>query len=127
MKLNAVGVTSKNLTKSVEFYTLLGFQFPEFKEDEQHVETTPDGDAKLMIDSASMIKDIMGEVPKPGNHSSFAVQYDTPEEVNEVARKVQEAGFTIEKEPWDAFWGQRYAVVTDPDGYMVDLYAQLSK
>jgi uncharacterized glyoxalase superfamily protein PhnB len=29
------------------------------------------------------------------------------------------------KEPWDAFWGQRYAVVADPDGNHVDLYAPL--
>ena len=25
--------------------------------------------------------------------------------------------------PWDAFWGQRYAVLHDPDGHQVDLYA----
>ena len=29
------------------------------------------------------------------------------------------------KEPWDAFWGQRYAQVRDPDGNPVDLYAPL--
>ena len=28
-------------------------------------------------------------------------------------------------EPWDAVWGQRYAVVHDPDGNPVDLYAAL--
>jgi len=33
-------------------------------------------------------------------------------------------GFGV-KEPWDAFWGQRYAVVRDPDGLHLDLYAQL--
>ena len=36
-----------------------------------------------------------------------------------------EAGFEGEKEPWDAFWGQRYAQVLDPDGVPVDLYAAL--
>ncbi|HRN69672.1 MAG TPA: VOC family protein [Candidatus Woesebacteria bacterium] len=127
MKLNAVAVTAKNLKKTVKFYSLLGFQFSEFTEDEQHVETIANGDAKLMVDSTTMIKDILGEEPKPGNHSSFAVQYDSPEEVNEVARKIKEAGFTLVKEPWNAFWGQRYCVVQDPDGYMVDLYAYLSK
>ena len=25
------------------------------------------------------------------------------------------AGFEGEKEPWDAFWGQRYALLGDPD------------
>jgi hypothetical protein len=29
------------------------------------------------------------------------------------------------KEPWDAFLGQRYAVVSDPDGNHVDLFAPL--
>ena len=28
-------------------------------------------------------------------------------------------------EPWDAFWGQRYATVLDPDGNSVDLFAAL--
>src|SRR6266545_1802609 len=26
---------------------------------------------------------------------------------------------------WDAFWGQRYAVVADPDGTLIDLFAGL--
>lgn len=125
MKLNAVGVTSTNLKKTTEFYALLGFEFPEFKEDEGHVETKQNGDAKLMIDSVQIVKDIIGEDPKPGNHSSFAVQYDSPQEVNDIAKAIKEAGFAVSKEPWDAFWGQRYCVVKDPDGYMVDLYAQL--
>lgn len=126
MKLNAVGVTTSNLAKTVEFYTLLGFKFPEFKDDEGHLEAeSKDGSAKLMIDSIKIVKDIIGEDPKPGNHSSFAVQYDSPDEVNKVAAHVAEMGFKVAKKPWDAFWGQRYAVVEDPDGYKVDLYAAL--
>jgi len=30
------------------------------------------------------------------------------------------------EEPWDAFWGQRYAIVRDPDGNGVDLFAPLA-
>ena len=36
-----------------------------------------------------------------------------------------DAGFQGEKEPWDAFWGQRYAQLLDPDGVPADLYAAL--
>lgn len=126
MKLNAVAVTTSGLQKTVEFYTLIGFTFPEHKKDEQHLEPmTPDGSARLMIDSQSMIKDILGETPKPGNHSSFAIEFDSATEVNSIADKLKAAGFKIIKEPWDAFWGQRYAIVEDPDGYKVDLYASL--
>ena len=35
------------------------------------------------------------------------------------------AGYHGELKPWDAFWGQRYAVVHDPDGNGVDLFAPL--
>ncbi len=36
-----------------------------------------------------------------------------------------DSGGTSLKEPWDAFWGMRYAEVKDPDGNVVDLFADL--
>ncbi len=35
------------------------------------------------------------------------------------------AGYKSELTPFDAPWGQRYAVVLDPDGNGVDLFAPL--
>lgn len=127
MKISAVGVVTSDLKKTVSFYELLGFTFPEHKEDEDHLEPqTPEGSARLMLDSKKLVTELLGEEPKHGNHSSFAIEYDSQDEVNRVVQKVKEAGFMVVKEPWDAFWGQRYAVVSDPDGYMVDLYASLT-
>lgn len=126
MRLNAVAVTTRNMSKTVEFYKVLGFNFNDFKPEDPHVESIPEnGSLRLMIDTVKLITEILGEAPTHGNHSSFALQYDSPAEVNEVAEKVKAAGFKVLKEPWDAFWGQRYALVVDPDGYMVDLYAPL--
>lgn len=100
MKLNAVAVTTSDLQNTVEFYTLLGFTFPEHKKDEQHVEpVTSDGSARLMIDSKNIVRDIIGEDPRSGNHSSFAIEYDSAAEVNAVVDKVKSAAFTIMKEP----------------------------
>jgi uncharacterized glyoxalase superfamily protein PhnB len=45
--------------------------------------------------------------------------------VNETYARVMGAGFTGRKEPYDAFWGQRYATVADPDGNVIDLFAPL--
>ncbi len=126
MKIDAVGVTTSNLKRTVAFYQLLGFEFPEHKEDEDHLEPkTADGSARLMIDSKKLITELLGEEPKPGNHSSFAIRYPSAKEVDAIAKKVKDGGFKVAKEPWDAFWGQRYAVVEDPDGYQVDIYAPL--
>lgn len=126
MKIDAVGVSSSNLRNSARFYSLLGFEFAEFADDEDHLEPiTPDGSARLMIDKASLLEGILGEAPRPGNHSSFAIQYASPAEVDAVAAAVKAAGHSLAAEPWDAPWGQRYAIVQDPDGYKVDLYAAL--
>lgn len=115
MKIDAVGVTTSNLKRTVAFYQLLGFEFPEYKEDENHLEPkTTGGSAQLMIDSKKLITELLGEAPKPGNHSSFAIRYDSAKEVDAAAKKVKDAGFKVTKEPWDAFWG-----------YQVDLYAPL--
>jgi catechol 2,3-dioxygenase-like lactoylglutathione lyase family enzyme len=127
MKINAVGVVSKNLSKTVNFYSLLGFEFDKFNDSDPHLEAKLNSDAsvRLMIDSFDLIKDILGYDPKPSNHSGFAIEYDTPEQVNITAEEIKKAGFKIVKEPWDAFWGQRYCIVSDPEGYMIDLYAKL--
>ena len=39
--------------------------------------------------------------------------------------RLVDLGYRAQHEPWDAFWGQRYATVLDPDGNHVDLYAAL--
>lgn len=128
MKIDAVAVTSGDMKKAVEFYTLLGFQFGPITEDTQHVEPISNGrDTRLMIDHKDLMKKITGTAPVPPSHSTFAVLCESPEDVDVVTEKVKDAGFTVIKEPWDAFWGQRYAIVADPDGYMVDLFAPLEK
>ncbi len=120
MRLDAVGVTTSNLTKTVEFYTLLGFEFPEYKPDEDHLEAiSKEGAVRLMIDG--------NQKPGPGTTSAFALLYESPKEVDETFEKVKSAGHKTVTEPWDAFWGQRYAVVSDPDGYKIDLFAYLPK
>lgn len=126
MKLAALGVTSSNLKETVKFYELLGFKFPEFSGDEDHLEPIPgENGFRLMLDSKKLITEIIGMEPKPSNHSAFAIEFDSKEDVDKAVDKIREAGYEIEKEPWDAFWGQRYSIVSDPDGYLIDLYANL--
>lgn len=126
MKINAVSVVSTDLKKTAEFYTLVGFKFGEFAADEQHLEPeTSEDSARLMIDTKKLITEILGEAPQPANNSSFAIEYDTPAEVDAAARRIEQAGFKVVKQPWDAFWGQRYCLIEDPDGYKCDLYAAL--
>jgi hypothetical protein len=55
---------------------------------------------------------------------SFAPEWTKPSGGNamSLAFRCADRG---DREPWDAFWGQRYARVEDPDGNVVDLFAPL--
>lgn len=90
MKIDAVGVSSRNVKKTLEFYKLLGFEFPETKDSEDHVEAkNNEGEVRLMIDSEKMATEVHGEKPQPGNLSVFALKYDSPSEVNEVCNRLE--------------------------------------
>ena len=127
-RIDAVAVTARNMEESLRFYRCLGFEFPPFEPDEQHIEAVAqNGEARLMIDAASLAQDLTGRPAKPASHSAFAMLCETPAEVDEIAERVKSAGFDLATEPWDAFWGQRYATARDPDGYEIDLFAPLNR
>lgn len=126
LRLDAVAVSSADLEVTARFYRLLGFEFPAFDAETQHLEpVTPEGEVRLMIDTVDLMTKLTGQAPRPPNHASFAMLCETPAEVDAVAKAVGDAGFTVVVQPWDAFWGQRYATVADPDGYQIDLFAEL--
>ncbi len=41
--------------------------------------------------------------------------------VDQVFNELTSAGYSSQQPPYDAFWGSRYAVITDPDGNPVGL------
>lgn len=126
IRLDAVAVTSTDMARTVAFYELLGFLFPAWNVEDKHVEpVAKPGEVRLMIDTAELMEQLTGHAPTPPNHSSFAMLCDSAAEVDAVASKLQASGHTLTVEPWDAFWGQRYATVKDPDGYQIDIFAQL--
>ncbi len=56
---------------------------------------------------------------------SLAFACDGPAEVDAVYAELVGAGYEGANAPWDAPWGMRYAIVHDPDGNGVDLFAPL--
>ena len=69
--------------------------------------------------------------PTGGHKMSLAFDCSTAEAVDATFAQLTagDAGSDpvagIVHEPWDAFWGQRYTVVSDPDDNKVDLFAAL--
>lgn len=126
MRLDAIGITAKDVKASVAFYQMLGVGFAECENTAEHVEATLPNGLRLMIDSESLMKKLNPNWVEPkGQRMALAFLCKSPGEVDEVFKKLMAAGYKASKEPWDAFWGQRYATVLDPDGNGVDLFAQL--
>jgi catechol 2,3-dioxygenase-like lactoylglutathione lyase family enzyme len=46
---------------------------------------------------------------------------DSREEVDDIYRDLTDAGYASQQPPYDAFWGSRFAVISDPDGHAVGL------
>lgn len=125
-KIDAVAVVATNMARSVAFYTALGFDFAGVDIAADHVEpNVAPGQTRLMIDSAELMTKLGGHGAGPATHAQFALLCESPAEVDSLASAVEQAGFEVVTAPWDAFWGQRYATVKDPDGYQVDLFAPL--
>jgi uncharacterized glyoxalase superfamily protein PhnB len=122
-QLDAIGIVSSDLARTRVFYGLLGI---EFAEGDDHVEATMPNGLRLMVDTEDVIRSFNPEWKRTtGNQLALAFACASPAEVDEVYARVVAAGFDGEKEPWDAFWGHRYAQLRDPDGVGVDLFAAL--
>ncbi len=121
--LDAIGIVSADLDRTRAFYRLLGV---EFAEGDDHVEATMPNGLRLMLDTEDVIRSFAPEWSRAtGNQVGIAFACASPAEVDEIYASVVAAGFHGEKEPWDAFWGHRYAQLHDPDGVPVDLFAAL--
>jgi uncharacterized glyoxalase superfamily protein PhnB len=123
--LNAIGITVSNMAESLRFYRLVGLDVPDTP-DEGHVDAFLPSGVRFMLDSEEVVKSFLpGWQRTDGNQIAIAIECTAPAEVDEIYARVVDAGFEGEKEPWDAFWGQRYALLGDPDGVRVNLYAAL--
>lgn len=125
--MNAIGIVSKDMKRSLEFYRVLGVGVPvEIPEGEDHVEAQLGNGVKLMWDTVELVQSFSPDFKHPGGSCiGLAFQCESPSEVDAVYQRLVDAGFESEKEPWDAFWGMRYAIVKDPDGNSTSLYALL--
>lgn len=124
--LDAIGLVAADLPATLSFYRLLGLDIPAADDDASHVEVELAGGFRLMFDPISTVESFTTyEPPTGGRNHGLAFRCSSPAEVDEVHAAVVAAGHPSKVAPFDAFWGQRYATVVDPDGTPVDLYAAL--
>lgn len=128
-RLDVVGVIVSHLDASISFYRRLGVKFPEPPDPEGHghVEAVLEGGIRFALDTEETIRSFDPDWSPPSGGHRIAVAFlcESPTAVDQTYAALVEGGARLHKAPWDAFWGQRYAQLHDPDGNVVDLFAQL--
>ena len=125
-RVDMIGLTTHDMARSLDFYRLLGLDVSMPDPPRPYVETTLAGGIRLSWNTAELMKSLHPEWAEPrGQRMNLAFHCGGAKGVDAVYGRVIEAGFRAVRPPWDAFWGQRYAQLRDPDGNPVDLYAAL--
>ena len=128
-QLDAFGIIVDDMPRALAFYRELGVDLPPDADEQPHVEAALAGGLRLLFDTVETIRsfDPDWQPPPDGRHRlELAFGLDTPVEVDDLYAKLTAGGYLGYKEPWDAFWGQRYAIVHDPDGNSVALFSPSS-
>jgi uncharacterized glyoxalase superfamily protein PhnB len=125
-RFDAFGLVVDDMAATVGFYRRLGLDIPEGSEHEGHVEAEVAG-VRMMFDSAEVVRSFSEWEPPAGGGHRIALAFlcESPDDVDATFADLTGAGYRGHVEPFDAFWGQRYATVLDPDGNPVDLFAPL--
>ncbi|MEU6202077.1 VOC family protein [Micromonospora musae] len=126
-RFDLIGMATTDMARTLDFYRRLGLDIPPGAETQPHVEVTLPGGIRLAWDDAEMVRSFDPDwTPPTGSpRHSLAFRCADPAEVDRWYAELTEAGYEGHLKPWDAFWGQRYAVLHDPDGNGVDLFAPL--
>src|SRR3954451_10366448 len=95
---------------TLAFYRLLGFSIPASADEAPHVETTF-GNLKLAFDTQQTVRSFDSKwTPASGGHRvALAFECDSPAEVDAAWKEITATAHHGHLEPWDAFWGMRYA------------------
>lgn len=126
VRFDALGMVVEDMPKTLAFYRLLGLDIPEGSDAQGHVEATLPGGIRLMWDTTEVVKSFSDWTPPSGGFRvALAFLCGSPEGVDAKHDELTAAGAPSHVAPFDAFWGQRYATVLDPDGNPVDLFAPL--
>ncbi len=124
---NALGIVVGDLEAAIGFYELLGLDFPEATDSEGHVEAMLARGLRLMLDTEAVVESFDPSWKAPSGRGRIALAFGCEDaaDVDASYDRIVAAGHPSYLAPFDAFWGQRYASVLDPDGNVIDLFAPL--
>ena len=126
LQLTVLELVVADMAATLAFYRHVGLDIPPDADQEPHVDVERSGGLRLAFDTEDTIRSFDPQWSRPpggGHRVALAFACESPAAVDAAYADLTGAGYVGHLAPWDAFWGMRYAVVHDPDGTPVDLFA----
>lgn len=125
---DVISIFVADMARSLAFYRSLGLDIPADADAQPHVDHELPSGFSLMWDTHETVQAYdpafsPGADTADSGNLELAFHCADPNAVDKLYAEVTDAGYTGHLAPFDAFWGQRYAVLVDPDGNKVALYA----
>lgn len=125
LQLYMLGLTVKDMSKSLEFYRRLGVAFPEGDKKQPHIEAKMTGEYTLFLDT----RDIKSDNPELADtaHGTYShiLEFYMESRATVDAKYAELTGFGYQSyhTPFVTPFGMYFALVNDPDGNTVLLSA----
>jgi len=122
---NQLNIVVRDMDASVAFYRRLGLSL-DAAPGSEHVAVPLPNDLLLELDSTNFVPQWdAGYRGATGGTSVIGFSLASREAVDELYADLTGAGHSGRQQPYDAFWGARYAIVEDPDGNPIGLMSPI--
>jgi uncharacterized glyoxalase superfamily protein PhnB len=130
--LAKINLVAKNYDATLKFYRLLGISIPDPTAQPPgalHAEAENAEGLYFSLDNEHLARIYNAAWRKDARRSSvlMTVSLNSRNEVDETYQRLIKAGYEGQQPPYDAFWGSRYAIVTDPEGNDVGLESPMDE
>ena len=127
--LDGINLVVKDMDAAVAFYRSLGLAIPDRDPlwDDHHRSADVPGGIDFDLDSETFTAKWNAGWPGSGGRGGvvMGLRVSSRDDVDRLYSEVTGAGYKGQQEPYDAFWGARYAVLEDPDGNPVGLMSPI--
>lgn len=122
MKLDMIGLNVHDMKKTVGFYELIGLNVTYGTYTDDYVEIGNES-IRISLNSKEMLGNLKGEnIANTPDKCELAFLCDNKDEVDYKIEILRNNDIEILLEPFDAPWGQYYAMVKDLDGYIISFF-----
>lgn len=129
--LKKVNIVAEHYEETLAFYRLLGLNIPEVLAKHENTKHAPalNADTSFAIDNGDLANIYNAGWRKGKSRKSvlLTAQVSSRNDVDQTFNSLIAAGHGAVQIPYDAFWGARYAIVSDPEGNWVGIESPMDE